>query len=433
MEKVTFVWLRRDLRLNDNQALYRALKERQAVLPLFIFDSQILDELEDSGDARITFIYDTLLDLRKQLQEIGSSLLVRYGEPVEVFRELLRFYPMHGVFFNRDYEPYATGRDQQVQELLQGHGVEVRTFKDQVIFEGNEVLKQDGKPYTVYTPYMRKWKQVFGDTPLKFFEAENYTDAYYRTSPMDMPSLASMGFQRSDRAFPSSKMDESVIQNYHLWRDYPAVEGTTRLGMHLRFGTLSIRQAIAKAVELNETWLNELIWRDFYMMILWHFPRVVDQSFKPAYDEIEWRDDEADFQAWASGQTGYPLVDAGMRELNETGYMHNRVRMVTASFLTKHLLIDWRWGESYFAGQLLDYELSSNNGGWQWAAGSGCDAAPYFRIFNPMRQAQRFDPEGAYIRKWVPEFLSGNYRNPIVDHKFARERALDTYRKALKK
>jgi len=433
MEKLTLVWLRRDLRLEDNHALYRALLEGQVVLPLFIFDRQILDELEDSRDPRVTFIYETLEELKKQLGEMGSSLLVRYGRPVEVFRELLNSYNLHAVFFNRDYEPYALARDQAVQKWLQDQGVTVKTFKDQVIFEVNEVLKKDGKPYTVFTPYMKKWKQRMQDVSMKSYVIRPHTDAFYRIAPLRMPTLASMGFQRSDRAFPSSMLDEAIIREYDSNRDYPALEGTTRLGIHLRFGTLSIRRAVRKAVELNETWLNELIWREFYMMILWHFPRVVDQSFKPAYDEIVWRNDEADFRAWACGQTGYPLVDAGMRQLNETGYMHNRVRMVAASFLTKHLLIDLRWGESYFAGKLLDYELSSNNGGWQWAAGSGCDAVPYFRIFNPLRQAERFDPDRVYIRKWVPEFFSGNYRNPIVDHKFARERALDTYRKALKK
>ena len=433
MENYVLVWLRRDLRLNDNQALYWALKERKAVLPMFIFDRQILEELEDSADARITFIYDTLLKLKEQLEQMGSSLVVRYGEPVEVFRELVAAHQPDAVFFNRDYEPYAVGRDRQVQEILQSRGIEVRTFKDQVIFEGNEVLKRDGKPYTVFTPYMKRWKQVFSATSMKPYDTKAHTDSYYRTSPLQMPSLGSMGFQRSNRAFPPLILDETVIRNYHLWRDYPALEGTTRLGIHLRFGTLSIRQAVQRGVEWNDTWLNELIWREFYMMILWHFPRVVDQSFKPDYDEIEWRNNETDFQAWASGQTGYPMVDAGMRQLNETGYMHNRVRMVTASFLTRHLLIDWRWGESYFAGKLMDYELSSNNGGWQWAAGSGCDAAPYFRIFNPTRQAERFDPDGKYIRKWVPEFFSENYTNPMVDHKFARERALETYRKAFKR
>jgi len=433
MKQLTLVWLRRDLRLNDNHALYLALKEKQDVMPLFIFDRQILDALEDKRDARVTFIYDTLSELKRQLEQMGSSLLVRYGQPAEVFRELLSSYKVEAVFWNRDYEPYTRERDEQVHNLLRAHQAEVNTCKDQVIFEGDEVLKDNGKPYTVFTPYMNKWKRVFDGMALENYDIKEHSHAFHRTSPLPVPSLASMGFQRSERAFPSSRFDESVIRHYDVRRDYPAWEGTTRLGIHLRFGTLSIRRAIEKGVELNEVWLNELIWREFYMMILWHFPRVVDQSFKPAYDEIEWRNDEADFQSWADGQTGYPLVDAGMRQLNETGYMHNRARMVTASFLTKHLLIDWRWGESYFAGKLLDYELSSNNGGWQWAAGSGCDAAPYFRIFNPLRQAERFDPDGKYIGQWVPEFFSGNYINPMVDHTFARSRALETYGKALKK
>jgi deoxyribodipyrimidine photo-lyase len=302
-----------------------------------------------------------------------------------------------------------------------------------VIFEKNEILKPNGKPYTVFTPYMKKWKAKFNTKPSFQYSVDEYVSRFYKMNKQKIPSLDELGFSASDRDFPPGQFDEEIITHYDQNRDYPALEGTTRLGVHFRYGTLSIRQAVGKALQLNETWLNELIWRDFYMMILWHFPYVVDQSFKVLYDEIEWRNDEKEFQAWCEGNTGYPIVDAGMRELNQTGYMHNRVRMIVASFLTKHLLIDWRWGESYFAEKLLDYELSSNNGGWQWAAGSGCDAAPYFRIFNPSRQTERFDPHLQYVKRWVPEFQHPEYKKPIVNHKFARERALRVYGKAVKK
>ena len=441
MDHITVVWLRRDLRLHDHAALSHALKEQKAVLPVFIFDRHILDELEDRNDPRVTFIHDELLAIKRQLEQLGSSLLVLHGYPEQLFEDLLERYSIDAVYFNRDYEPRAIERDHRVRQVLERHQVEVRSFKDQVIFEGNEVCKSDGKPYTVYTPYMKRWKAAMGyENPghsghfaLIKHDVMKHASGFYRTKPFSLPALGSLGFERSQLVFPGRKMDEQVIENYDARRDYPALNGTTRLGVHLRFGTISIRRAVETALELNETWLNELIWREFYMMILWNFPGVVDQSFKRRYDGIGWRNDESDFQAWAAGETGYPLVDAGMRELNQTGYMHNRVRMVTASFLTKHLLIDWRWGEAYFAGKLLDYELASNNGGWQWAAGSGCDAAPYFRVFNPQRQAGRFDPQGHYIARWVPEFFSGNYRNPMVDHKFARERALEVYQKAVKK
>jgi deoxyribodipyrimidine photo-lyase len=438
MDHITLVWLRRDLRLHDHAALFHALKERSAVLPVFIFDRYILDELDDRNDPRVTFIHDELSAIKHQLEHLGSSLLVLHGHPEKIFEDLMDLYSIEAVYFNRDYEPRAIERDHRVRQILEQQQVEVRSFKDQVIFEGNEVCKSDGKPYTVYTPYMKRWKAAMGyEKPGHFalmrHDVMKHASCFYRTKPFGLPSLKTLGFERSQLVFPDRELDEQVIKNYDARRDYPALNGTTRLGVHLRFGTISIRQAVQTALELNETWLNELIWREFFMMILLNFPAVVDQSFKIKYDEIEWRNDESDFQAWAAGETGYPLVDAGMRELNQTGYMHNRVRMVTASFLTKHLLIDWRWGESYFAGKLLDYELASNNGGWQWAAGSGCDAAPYFRIFNPQRQAGRFDPQGHYVARWVPEFFSGNYRNPMVDHKFARERALQVYQKAVKK
>jgi deoxyribodipyrimidine photo-lyase len=433
MNSISIVWLRRDLRLEDNAAVYYALKESSSVLPLFIFDTEILHPLEATQDARVTYIYHRVMDLKRKLESLGSTLLVKYGSPLDVFRGLVSEYPVNGVYFNRDYEPYARERDSRVSRWLTERGVKVRDYKDQVIFEKDEVVKQDGSPYTVFTPYMKRWKQMLQQSGFSEYSTKGLFSRFNQTAPIPALSLSKMGFQETETVYPPSDFPEEVIRQYDQYRDYPALSGTTRLGVHLRFGTISIRQAVRKALELNETWLNELIWREFYMMILWHFPRVVDRSFKPAYDDIAWRNDPSDFEAWTRGTTGYPLVDAGMRQLNVTGYMHNRARMVTASFLTKHLLIDWRWGESYFAEKLLDYELASNNGGWQWAAGSGCDAAPYFRIFNPQRQAERFDPQQRYIDQWVSERSDPAYPQPLVDHAFARKRALDVYKNAVKK
>jgi len=433
MESFGLMWFRRDLRLEDQRALYYALKEQGAVLPVFVFDREILDELPGVRDARINFIYGVVVDLKRRLEAMGSSLWVYNGKPLDAFRVLISTYHITGLYMNRDYEPYAMERDSQVVGLMEGHHIPVKSYKDQVVYEADEVLKKDGTPYTVFTPYMRRWKQHLQEDTLDDHPVNDLTAKLYQTAPFQMPSLESIGFQETFMSFPPRIIDEETVRQYHQNRDFPAVNGTSRLGVHLRFGTISIRRVVARALQLNETWLNELIWREFFMMILRHFPWVVDQSFKPEYDDIEWRNDESDFKAWINGKTGYPLVDAGMRELNATGYMHNRPRMVTASFLTKHLLIDWRWGESYFAEKLLDYELASNNGGWQWAAGSGCDAAPYFRIFNPYRQASRFDPHQQYIKNWIPEIAAGDYVDPIVDHKHARERALKIYKKALNK
>jgi len=433
MESISLVWLRRDLRLEDHAALYHALQESRGVIPLFIFDTEILDDLEGSGDARVSFIYRTILELKGRLEQEGSSLIVRHGKPLEVFKALIPGYRVKKVYFNSDYEPYARQRDTEVTRWLYQQGVEVEEFKDQVIFEKEEVVKHDGTPYKVFTPYMRRWRQTLEEKGLPDYSLAGLFSRFHKTAPLPVPSLESMGFHMAGVSYPPAEFPEEVIRRYDQTRDYPALQGTTRLGMHLRFGTISIRQAVRRGLELNETWLNELIWREFYMMILWHFPRVVDRSFKPAYDDIAWRNDPSDFEAWRQGMTGYPLVDAGMRQLNSTGYMHNRLRMVTASFLTKHLLIDWRWGESYFAQRLLDYELASNNGGWQWAAGSGCDAAPYFRIFNPWRQAERFDPQKRYINQWVPERSKNSYPDPVIDHASARERALQVYRNTLKR
>ncbi len=433
MNKITLFWFRRDLRLHDNTGLNKALMEKDSVLPLFIFDRHILDELNSPQDARVNFIHQTIHRMKKELEAKGSPLMIRYGYPEEVFKSLINEFNIEAVYANHDYEPYARERDREIEELLQNFNIEFKTFKDQVIFEKKDVLKKDGKPYTVYSPFGRRWMEHFSEDMLADQPSKKQMNKFYKTGPFPGISLEKMGFKESDVEIPSSHFPKEIIKNYHNTRNLPAENGTSRLGVHLRFGTISIRRLAEQALDLNKTYLNELVWREFFMMILWHFPGVVDHSFKPAYDLIEWRNDETEFEAWCNGQTGYPIVDAGMRELNETGYMHNRVRMITASFLTKHLLVDWRWGERYFAEKLLDYELSSNNGGWQWAAGSGCDAAPYFRVFNPELQTKKFDPELKYIRQWVPEFEGFDYPKPVVEHKFARQRALDTYKKGLDK
>jgi deoxyribodipyrimidine photo-lyase len=432
--EINVCWLRRDLRLQDNAALYYALKEGRPVLPLFIFDRNILDQLENKEDRRVEFIYETLRRLQQELLALGSSLEVHYGFPLEIMRQLADKYSIDKVFCNTDYEPYAAERDEAVARLLKENNIGFASFKDQVIFDKDEVLKDDGSPYTVFTPYSKKWKARLNDFYLKPYPVEIYTKHFYQQQPQPLPSLEQMGFRPISSPFPSSTAPESIIRNYSSQRDFPGIDGTSRLSVHLRFGTISIRALVAKAVSWNQTYLNELIWREFYQMILWHFPRVGKGfSFKPEYDAIRWRNNEQEFKRWCEGKTGYPIVDAGMRELNATGYMHNRVRMIVASFLTKDLLIDWRWGEAYFAEKLLDFDLAANNGGWQWAAGSGCDAAPYFRVFNPWLQTKKFDPDLKYIRKWVPELDSFDYPQPMVDHNLARERCLEAYSVALKK
>jgi deoxyribodipyrimidine photo-lyase len=422
-------WFRRDLRLDDNTGLYHALRDHGNVLGLFIFDTHILDTLEDRADARVTFIHDCLKQLAKELEAFGSSLLVLHGDPVDLFCKL----SPAAVYTNRDYEPYARTRDETVGRLLEARGIPFKTFKDQVIFEQGEIVKDDGTPYTVFTPYSKKWKSVATSSHTKGHPTEKYQASFRKVHSLPMPALGELGFSRSTISFPPRVIRTKVLKTYDATRNFPAIEGTSRLSVHLRFGTVSIRKLVRVAQTMNESWLNELIWREFYMMILFHFPHVVNKSFKPAYDHIRWRNDPDEFAAWCEGRTGYPIVDAGMRELNATGYMHNRVRMITASFLTKHLLIDWRWGEAYFAQKLLDFDLAANNGGWQWSAGSGCDAAPYFRVFNPELQTKKFDPELAYVRKWIPELDSGKYPNPMVDHSQARERVLNAYAVALGK
>ncbi|WP_025763002.1 cryptochrome/photolyase family protein [Dyadobacter tibetensis] len=430
--KVAIFWHRRDLRLADNAGLYHALNSGLPVLPLFIFDRNILDKLTNRHDQRITFIYDQLIDLKKTLQQKGSDLLVRYGTPDAVWLQILEEYDVRAVYTNRDYERYAIERDDQIAAIMSQSSIPFYTFKDHVIFEKREILSGQGTPYTVFTPYSNAWRARCTDFYLKSYPSEERLDRLCKASDLPFPTLAQMDFTHTNSAFPQKKVSPDLMASYEEQRNYPALQGTSQIGIHLRFGTISIRSLARKAKETSFTYLNELIWRDFYQQILANFPHVGEgKAFRSAYDLIGWRNNEEEFQLWCEGRTGYPLVDAGMHELNTTGYMHNRVRMVTASFLVKHLLIDWRWGEAYFAEKLLDYDFAANNGGWQWAAGSGTDAAPYFRIFNPAAQAQKFDAKGEYIKKWVPELNSLSYPSPIVDHKFARERCLKTYKEAL--
>lgn len=431
---INIFWFRRDLRLADNVGLFNALKGGLPVMPVFIFDKNILDKLEDKSDRRVEFIHAALENLQRELIVIGASMNVFYGSPENIFEKLLEQYQVETVFTNHDYEPYAMKRDETITSLLLKYGATFKTFKDQVIFEKDEVVKDDGKPYTVFTPYSRKWKSRLTQNDLQECNTQQYLQNFYKQPEQPLPSIESIGFVKTGLAFPSKIVQNDIIMHYTENRNFPGIaNSTSKMGVHLRFGTISIRQLAKVAQQLNETFLNELIWRDFYHAILWHFPKVgMGQSFKSDYDRIQWRNNEVEFAHWCEGNTGYPIVDAGMRELNATGFMHNRVRMIVASFLTKHLLIDWRWGEAYFAQKLLDFDLAANNGGWQWASGSGCDAAPYFRVFNPYLQTEKFDKSFTYIKKWVPEFQELTYSQPIVIHEVARKRVLETYAKALK-
>ncbi|HSN49515.1 MAG TPA: deoxyribodipyrimidine photo-lyase [Flavobacterium sp.] len=428
-QEITFFWYRRDLRLEDNVGLFHALESKYPVIPLFIFDEDILESLP-KNDARVGFIHDSLSKINQKLQEMGSSLLVKKGKTQEVWQALLQEFDVKEVFFNKDYEPYAIKRDSVICKLLEAKKTKSFLFKDQVIFEEKEVTKADGLPYTVYTPYKNKWLEKYKTmAPVQEFDA---TDKFSNSHKNNFifPTLEQIGFEES----PIKVMPHNLknVTNYEENRNFPALDSTTHLSPHLRFGTVSIRKLVNWAAQKNQVFLSELIWREFFMQILFSFPKVVTNNFKSAYDGIQWRNNEEDFKRWCSGTTGYPMVDAGMRELNETGYMHNRVRMVVASFLCKHLLINWQWGEAYFAQKLLDFELSSNVGNWQWAAGTGCDAAPYFRVFNPEIQLKKFDEKGIYIRKWIKEFDLG-YGEPMVEHGFARDRAIATYKAGILK
>lgn len=430
MQQITLFWFRRDLRLEDNTGLFQALKNEKNILPLFIFDSQILDKLEDKSDARVSFIHLQLQNIHQKLGQYGSSILIKYGKPAEIYHELLSVYDIQKVYTNSDYEPYARERDQKVSELLKQKNIPLLSYKDHVIFEPEEIQNGAGSFYKVFTPFSRVWLSKF-QTQKPVINRDFVSENFLKTTPIPIIKLEEMGFSMTEIPLPSLRVDEAIVAHYDQTRNFPSQNGTSRLGVHLRFGTISIRQLALTASSLNATFLNELIWREFYMMILALNPQVVHRAFKPQYDAIPWRNNEMEFMAWCKGKTGYPIVDAGMRELNTTGYMHNRVRMIVASFLTKHLLIDWKWGEAYFAKKLLDFELASNNGGWQWAAGTGTDAQPYFRVFNPESQTEKFDKDLKYIKKWIPEFGTSSYPVPIVEHKFARARALETYKKAL--
>lgn len=431
-KKVNIFWYRRDLRLDDNTGLKAALQDDLPVLPIFIFDTEILEKLPED-DARVNFIHETLQKMRDKLQdEHGSSIALYHGTPEQVFQNLISEYDIKKVFTNRDYEPYANERDREIQQILKKNNIEFLDFKDQVIFEKNEVVKQDGDPYVVYTPYKNTWLDKFRDKDLDFHYTSRYLDKLIKNSRLPNLSLKDIGFEKSSLEVPGYRLTPGLIKDYQKKRDYPALAGTSRLGPHLRFGTVSIRQMVREAdKQENKTFLEELVWREFFMQILYHFPHTLTNAFKKKYDRIKWRNNEDEFQKWKAGSTGYPLVDAGMRQLNQSGFMHNRIRMLVGSFLCKHLLIDWRWGEAYFAEKLLDYEMASNVGNWQWVAGSGVDAAPYFRIFNPTTQIDKFDKNKEYIREWVPEYETEKYPGKMVDHKEARERALKTYKEAV--
>lgn len=425
--EISIFWFRRDLRLEDNIALYQALNKNKNVLPIFIFDTHIINELP-VDDARISFIYQILKEIDNQLKKLNSSLLVLKGHPIEIWKKLISEYEITNIYFNKDYEPYAIKRDAEITALAKKHNIAVFNFKDQVIFEENEVLKDNNEPYTVFTPYKNKWLKKINSTTINSVDCISLTDNFYLFQ-QEFPTIESLGFCVSKIKVKPYNLNN--IKEYDQIRNFPYIDKTTYLSPHLRFGTISIRSIYKKAQKENETYLNELIWREFFMQILFHYPKVVTQNFKSNYDGISWRNNQQEFQLWCKGKTGYPFVDAGMRQLNETGYMHNRVRMITAGFLCKHLLIDWRWGEAYFAKKLLDYDLSANNGNWQWAAGTGCDSAPYFRIFNPTEQIKKFDKNLSYIKKWVANYEELTYPKPIVEHSFARKRALETYKKGL--
>lgn len=430
MDKISIFWFRRDLRLKDNHGLYRALESGKKVLPIFIFDEDILDLLENKSDKRVDFIVQALQTLNSFLKSKNKCIKIFKGKPLEIYKNLSQNYEIEAVYCNEDYEPYAIKRDQEIADFLASKNINFHQFKDQVIFHKDEIVKADKKPYTVYTPYSKLWLNEFQKVDLQGFPSEKKLDNLLEI-PFEELKIEDIGFQKTDLTFEIPEADLHIIKTYEETRNFPAVKGTTQLGVHLRFGTISVRKLAKIAKENNLTFLKELIWREFFMQILYHFPKVVNHSFKSKYDAIPWENNPEFLEKWKAGKTGFPIVDAGMRELNTTGFMHNRVRMITASFLIKHLLTDWRIGEAYFAEKLMDYDLSANNGNWQWCASSGCDAAPYFRIFNPDEQQKKFDPDFKYIKKWIPEFGTKYYPKPIVEHKKAREKVLKVYKEAL--
>lgn len=430
IDKIVIFWFRRDLRLNDNNGLFHSLKTNSKVLPIFIYDKNTLDKLKNS-DHRLDFIESSLKNINKTLNKKNKSLSTYYGKPIDVFSELIKKFNISKVYTNSDYTPYSIYRDKKIKELLESRNIEFKSYKDHVLFEKSEIVKKDNTPYKVYTPYSRKWILKMSETGLEYFESEKYLENFWEGEKSNI-SIGEIGFKKSNLKPLDLNFSNKVVNDYEKTRNFPSINGTSKIGLHLRFGTISTREMITKAnLSQNNTFLKELIWREFFQQILYHFPDTVNKSFKPKYDRIEWINNEEQFKKWCKGETGYPLVDAGMRELNQTGFMHNRVRMLVGSFLCKHLLIDWRWGEAYFAEKLYDYETASNVGNWQWVAGCGVDASPYFRIFNPHEQIKKFDNKLNYSKKWVPEFDTERYIDPIVDHKEARERCLTTYKKAL--
>lgn len=428
-DKLTIFWFRRDLRLSDNHGLLKALESSENVLPIFIFDIEILSKLENKADKRVEYIFQVLKILNQHLEKTGKSIKIYYGKPLEIFKELVQDNDIGAVFCNEDYEPSAIKRDLEIKEYLNKNKTDFQSFKDQVHFHKDEILKSDGTPYTIYTPYSKQWLLKYTSDNIENYASEKLLKHFCDVEKQTI-SLKEIGFEETGYIFEAPVINSDLIKSYHETRNFPTVK-TSEMSVHLRFGTISVRKLAAASAKLNQTYLKELIWREFFMQILYHFPKVVYQSFKKKYDHISWLYDDDILKKWQEGKTGYPIVDAGMRQLNETGFMHNRVRMVCASFFTKHLLMDWRIGEAYFAEKLLDYDLSANNGNWQWSAGSGCDSAPYFRIFNPEEQQKKFDPDFKYIKKWVKEYGTDEYPELIVDHKFARERALETYKKGL--
>lgn len=431
MEKITLFWFRRDLRIEDNCGLFHALNGKNKVLPIFIFDKEILKKLPKQ-DARLEMILMSLNTIDLAMKAKKCSVGKFHGTPKAIFIELIKKWRVEKVICNEDYEPYATNRDAEIRGLLEREGVAFEMHKDQVIFAKDEIVKKDGSPYKVYTPFSRKWLERFEDNELKTYPSETLLGNLISDESLPKINLTDLGFDKSTIVEPKYSFDNKIIDEYEETRNFPSLDSTSRLGSYLRFGIVSVRFLVQKAASRsNNIFLKELIWREFFMQILWHFPHTSHKSFKPQYDRIEWLNNPTDFEKWCKGDTGYPLVDAGMRQLNQTGFMHNRVRMLVGSFLCKHLLIDWRWGEAYFAEKLLDYEMSSNIGNWQWVAGCGVDAAPYFRIFNPSEQVKKFDKELRYIQKWVPNFQEIDYPAPMVDHKKARERCLMVYKTAL--
>ena len=428
-KKISIFWFRRDLRLDDNRGLYNSLKENNSVLPIFIYDKNILDKL-NLNDHRIEYINHAVLKMNEVLSKKNKSISCFYGKPEQVFLNLINQFDIKKVYTNRDYTPYSNKRDLIIKELLENNGIQFFDYKDHVLFEKNEIVKDNGTPYKVYTPFSKKWINKMYEQGIPKYMSENLIENLINEK--NTFNTESIGFTKSKINFLKSNISKEIVNNYELKRNFPSSNGTSKIGVELRFGTISTRKLITKANDSNNiTFLKELIWREFFQQILHHFPKTINTSFKSKYERIEWLNDENNFKKWCNGQTGYPLVDAGMRELNKTGFMHNRVRMVVGSFLCKHLLIDWRWGEAYFREKLFDYETASNVGNWQWVAGCGVDAAPYFRIFNPHEQLKKFDKHFFYIKKWVPEFETDKYISPIIDHKEARERCLTTYKKAL--